>query len=158
MGAEPDIQQATINLFTDMGVFVGVQELSEGLVFPEMTRDYSAPTVKINSVDSPEEHSLKLVGEAKDVGGRVAAVEFSVDEGLSWHPVEEMRPVYKFTLDPSQKEVESWAWKINLSANTDPDGLGVALVGDGGKVDVTVRAVDDSYNIGKETSLRTSWK
>ena len=76
MGAETDIIQATLNLFADMGVQPGVVGLGPGLF----------PPVGSDDVTPPEMTRLEVTGdllwcEVEDVGGQVAAVEFSLDGG-----------------------------------------------------------------------------
>merc|ERR1719357_699498 len=86
MGAEQDIQQCTLNLFVDMGVNPGIKQLPQGLVWPEPSSDVIPPTVRIDTFSNHEQ--VTLSGTAEDVGGRVAAVEFTLDGGQAWHPVE----------------------------------------------------------------------
>jgi hypothetical protein len=89
MGAEPDIQQATLNLFTDMGVVPGVAELGGGLTRPAASTDSSPPTVSLTSAPAPFYSSLTVAGQASDPGGEVAAVEYRLSSApLSWHPAE----------------------------------------------------------------------
>ena len=98
MGAEPDIQQvgrrvggdlpqATLNLFTDMGVLPGVVELGGGLTRPSPLTDSSPPTLTITSPTTSFSSSLLVSGQATDLGGEVAAVEYSLSSAPhSWHP------------------------------------------------------------------------
>ncbi len=87
----PDValQQATINLFADMGV--QPTTLMHGLVAAVMSTDYAAP---VSTITSPTEGmtisagtSYTIRGTAQDLGGgKVGAVEVSVDGGTTWHP------------------------------------------------------------------------
>ena len=86
-GPDKNIQQATVNLFADMGV--QPQTLQEDLTPASASTDVQPP---ISTVLAPN-HGAKLPlgtltisGTAQDVDGQVAAVEVSVDNGLSWHP------------------------------------------------------------------------
>ena len=44
-GPEPDVRQATLNLFCDMGVMPGAEGLEEGLTLPRPSEDGAPPTV-----------------------------------------------------------------------------------------------------------------
>ena len=84
----PAMQQATVNLFEDMGVIPS--SLQPGLVITNVPADTTAPS---SSIVSPVAgatlsvgSSITISGTASDTGGRVAAVEVSVDNGASWHP------------------------------------------------------------------------
>jgi hypothetical protein len=88
---DSDIQQATLNLFADMGVlpwtFVAFTSSSaKVLVFPSESRDVTPPSSAILRVEhSANKHALLVWGKAEDSGGgQVAAVEVSVDGGRSW--------------------------------------------------------------------------
>ena len=83
------MQQATINLFADMGV--APQTLMSGMVAATKSTDTSAPAPVLSS---PTASSVVTVatpftvsGTAADLGGgQVAGVEVSVDSGATWHP------------------------------------------------------------------------
>ena len=137
MGAEQDIQQCTINLFIDMGVSPGVKHLSPGLVWSEPSADTTPPTVIVG--EFIQTRPYQLLGTAGDIGGRVAAVEFTLDKGLVWHPA-----LFQ------EETVERFVWSIVFPKvapdNDTDDSLGYVLRR--GENMVGVRAVDDSYNIG----------
>jgi len=139
MGAEKDIQQCTLNLFIDMGVNPGVKHLSSGLVWSEPSADVTPPTVLISEVAKTRPYHLH--GTASDIGGRVAAVEFTLDGGLVWHPA-----------DFSEESVNRFAWRIDfpkVGPVEDMDTIeDLGYVLKTGATTVGVRAVDDSYNIG----------
>jgi len=140
MGAERDIQQCTINLFTDMGVRPGVAHLSPGLVWPEPSGDKIPPTVVILQFLLTRPYSL--VGTARDTGGRVASVEFTLDGGEEWHPA----------IFTEQAPGDMYAWTVLFPAVASKTSLGTMeslgyVLKDGGNT-IGVRAVDDSYNIG----------
>ena len=86
-GPDKNIQQATVNLFADMGV--QPQMLQEDLTPASASTDVQPPTstvlVPADSATLPLE-TLIISGSAQDTDGQVAAVEVSVDNGLSWHP------------------------------------------------------------------------
>ena len=130
MGAERDIIQATLNLFADMGVHPAAVALSPGLVAPEMSEDVTAPTIT-----SLTEAEGLIICKAEDVGGLVAAVEFSLD-GETWHPAE-----YR----------DQATWVIRLVLSRTAESLGYNLKR--GDNLVRARGVDDSYNVGEISTL-----
>ena len=117
----PTIQQATVNLFADMGV--QPVNLQQGLVQATKSTDTQAPTSRISS---PQDGStvganvINVTGTATDnAGGTVAGVEISVDGGKSWHRT---------------KGRESWSYQWNLV----PESQTIATI--------LSRATDDSAN------------
>ncbi|HJU05341.1 MAG TPA: N,N-dimethylformamidase beta subunit family domain-containing protein [Nitrospiraceae bacterium] len=88
----PDVrmQQATVNLFADMGVQPGT--LQSGLVGATASTDHVAPvsTITIPAAGWRREANgaVIITGTAEDQDGRVAGVEVSIDGGLTWHPAE----------------------------------------------------------------------
>ena len=109
MVPDPDLQQATLNVFADMGVFPATLHSTGAsddpcvpqLVMPSSSTDLEAPTSKITSVDVRNVsafaaahwlreglafvQALRVRGTAEDRGGgQVAAVEVSVDGGRTW--------------------------------------------------------------------------
>ncbi len=86
----PDVrmQQATVNLFADMGVQPAT--LSSGLVGASRSTDTAAPTSRVTvpaagtTVTSGAPTTIS--GTAADTGGVVAGVEVSADGGTTWHP------------------------------------------------------------------------
>jgi Domain of unknown function (DUF4082)/Viral BACON domain/Bacterial Ig domain/Putative binding domain, N-terminal len=88
---DPDVnmQQATVNLFADMGVQPA--SLQAGLVPATKSTDTIAPTSKISSPASggliPVGVPAVISGTATDSGGGVVGgVEVSVNGGQTWHP------------------------------------------------------------------------
>jgi hypothetical protein len=122
---DPTMQQATVNLFADMGAQPAT--LEAGLVQATKTTDTTPPEATITSptpgksVNGSE--SLSITGTASDVGGVVAGVEVSLDGGKTWHPA---------------TGTTSWtyAWPV--------DGATAATI--------EARAIDDSGNLGAATS------
>ena len=131
MGAEPDIQQATLNLFCDMGVMPGVGRLTQGLVAPEPSHDTEPPTV--TSADTGQG---VLMVTATDTGGRVAAVEFMLNNDTVWHPAVPTDLGWSIDI-VTQQQMESLGYHFKPGTNT-----------------IDIRAVDDSYNVG--SSFTTS--
>ncbi len=82
------MQQATVNLFADMGV--QPVTLQSGLVKATASTDTTPPSSTITSPASgatvPSGTKVTIAGTATDVGGVVAGVEVSTDNGTTWHP------------------------------------------------------------------------
>ena len=87
--ADPDMQQATVNLFADAGVQPAA--LQAGLLLATQSTDTIAP---VSQVSTPANGSQVRVGTAVAItgtaldtgGGVVGGVEVSVDGGTTWHP------------------------------------------------------------------------
>jgi hypothetical protein len=87
--ADPTMQQATVNLFADMGLHTDT--LMAGLTPASASTDATAPTAVIASpaVGAALNDGARVTvsGTASDAGGgTVAGVEVSTDAGASWHP------------------------------------------------------------------------
>jgi transcriptional regulator CtsR/regulation of enolase protein 1 (concanavalin A-like superfamily) len=82
------MKQATVNLFADMGVQPAT--LQSGLVAASQSSDFTPPTSTIQPPPGGTVlagTTVKIIGTATDSGGgKVAAVEFSLDGGTTWHP------------------------------------------------------------------------
>ncbi|BAY31536.1 Ig domain protein group 1 domain protein [Nostoc carneum NIES-2107] len=83
------MQQATVNLFADMGVQPAT--LQSGLVQAFASGDVQVPTSTItsptNGANVASNTSITINGTATDFGGGVVGgVEVSVDGGTTWHP------------------------------------------------------------------------
>ena len=119
-GPDRVIQQATVNLFADMGV--QPTTLEAGLVAATQSADLVPPTSSVDRLSLPEhpEGPLVIAGTAADAGGGVvAAVEVSLDGGATWHPVR-------------GRESWSFAWTPGPGAS---------------EISILTRAVDDSGNL-----------
>ena len=118
--ADINMQQATVNLFADMGV--QPTTLQSGLLAASKSSDTTPPSSVITSpapgVTVPAGSTVTIQGTASDVGGVVAGVEVSTDGGSTWHPA-------------SGRGSWSYTW----------------IVGTSGTVNIRSRAVDDSGNI-----------
>ena len=119
-GPERTLQQATVNLFADMGVQPA--NLQSDLVRATASTDATAPQ---STVVSPEDGTavagglVTVTGTATDDGGVVAGIEVSVDGGATWHPA-------------TGTDRWSYDWQV-------PDGSGTATI--------LSRASDDSVNL-----------
>ncbi|MCU1224398.1 MAG: hypothetical protein JWQ42_2491 [Edaphobacter sp.] len=117
---DPNMQQATVNLFADMGVQPAT--LQPGMVPATASTDTSLPTSTIVTPSNGSNITVGSVvtvsGTASDVGGVVAGVEFSGDGGATWHPA-------------AGRANWSYAWTPNAT----------------GSITLMSRAVDDSGNL-----------
>ena len=115
------IQQATMNLFADMGVQPTTRQ--EGLVAAAVSSDRTPPASRVDAgaARAVANGAFEVTGVASDTGGVVAGVEVSVDGGETWHPAE-----------------GTGRWRYRFEAAAAP-GAGAILS----------RAVDDSGNIEK---------
>jgi hypothetical protein len=122
---DPNVQQATVNLFADMGV--QPQTLQASLVIASQTTDHTPPKSTFSNVSttSPVEGQLVTVtGAVTDAGGGVIArVDVSTDGGKTWHPAN----------SPVGAVSENWTYTFSAPAP--------------GAYTIESRAVDDSLNL-----------
>ncbi|HEY6503024.1 MAG TPA: Ig-like domain-containing protein [Chitinophagaceae bacterium] len=89
--ASPSVpmQQATVNLFADMGV--QPTTLMSGLTLATASTDFTAPVVNItspaNGASLPANTPVTISGTASDAGGQLVGVYISVDGGTTWQTV-----------------------------------------------------------------------
>ena len=123
--ADPTMQQATVNLFADMGA-QPTTPLS-GLVGASKTTDTTAPTATLTSPPSAvtDGSQVTLSGTAADTGGGVVAgVEVSTDNGSTWHPASGTTSwTYSWTAHGSPSTT------IKVRASDDSGNLGAASAG-----------------------------
>ncbi|WP_456632939.1 DUF4082 domain-containing protein [Bradyrhizobium sp. USDA 10063] len=118
-------QQAMVNTLADMGVQPGT--IQSGLVAATASTDHTAPTSIINALGPiAAGATVTISGTAADVGGVVAGVEVSTDNGLSW-----------FTAVGDENWTYSWSPQA------------------GGTYTILSRAVDDSINLETPSAGRT---
>ena len=115
------IQQATVNLFADMGA--QPQSIQPGLALATASTDGFPPTSTISSPTGgatlPSGTQITIAGTAVDsAGGVVGGVEVSTDGGATWHPAVGR---------------ESWTYRWTPTAT--------------GAVTIRTRAADDSLNL-----------
>ncbi|MBN8655678.1 MAG: DUF4082 domain-containing protein, partial [Anaerolineae bacterium] len=120
---DADMQQATVNLFADMGVQPGT--LQNNLTAASASTDSTNPTATITSpisgANAPSGSPLIISGTAADSGGGVVgAVEISLDNGTTW-------------IMATGRETWTYTWVPTTPGST---------------VNLRARAVDDSGNIG----------
>ncbi|OKK22581.1 hypothetical protein AMK16_05630 [Streptomyces sp. CB00455] len=121
------MQQATVNVFADMGVQPG--SLQSGLAAATASTDAAGPAVTVTgpAADAtvPALRPVTVTGTATDTGGGVVArVEVSTDGGTTWK---------------ATTGLGSWSYKWTPAAP--------------GPARIKVRAVDDSVNIGPTTTV-----
>ena len=128
---DPNMQQATVNLFADMGA--QPTTLISGLVSASPSTDTTPPTSTITSPSAgsnlQDGNQVTISGTASDSGGGVVAgVEVSTDGGGTWHPA---------TITGSAASTVNWtyAWIAQRSPSTT----------------IESRAVDDSGNLETPT-------
>jgi N,N-dimethylformamidase beta subunit-like protein/uncharacterized protein DUF4082/fibronectin type III domain protein len=125
-----NMQQATVNLFADMGA--QPTTLVNGVVAATKSTDTTAPTSTLNAPPATvaDGSTVNLTGTASDVGGQVGGVEVSTDGGSTWHPA-----------------TGTTSWSYSWTAHGAPSTT------------IKVRATDDSGNIqtpGAGTSVNVS--
>ncbi|MCZ6870192.1 MAG: Ig-like domain-containing protein [Gammaproteobacteria bacterium] len=128
-GPDRDVQQATVNLFADMGIQPAT--LQSDLVAAAASSDTVPPTSTImapaNEATLPL-GTITIAGRASDErGGHVAAVEVSVDSGITWHPASG-RETWSYTWLPErQGRVTISSRAVDDSGNLERPGPGVAI-------------------------------
>jgi N,N-dimethylformamidase beta subunit-like protein/uncharacterized protein DUF4082/fibronectin type III domain protein/Big-like domain-containing protein len=132
-GARPDpaVQQATVNLFADMGA--QPTTLMSGLTAATKSTDTTPPTSTITSPTTgaslQDNNTVTVTGNATDTGGGiVAGVEVSTDGGKTWHPAA-----------IQGADGASVTWKYTWPASGYPT------------TSIESRAVDDSGNLESPT-------
>ena len=124
---DPNIEQATVNLFADMGVQPG--SLISGLTAATASTDTTPPKSTITSptagANVQDGNQVTISGTATDSGGGVVAgVEVSTDGGTTWH--------FASTTGPAATTVN---WTYSWIADGAPS------------TKIQSRAVDDSGNL-----------
>jgi Domain of unknown function (DUF4082)/Concanavalin A-like lectin/glucanases superfamily/Fibronectin type III domain/Viral BACON domain/Bacterial Ig domain len=118
--ADPVMQQATVNLFADMGA--PATTLMSGLTAASPSTDTTAPNSSIASPSAgaaiSDGSTVTISGTASDSGGQVAGVEVSTDGGSTWHPA-----------------TGTTSWTYSWNAHGSPTST------------IMSRAVDDSGNV-----------
>jgi hypothetical protein len=125
--ADPRMQQATVNMFADMGV--QPTTLRPGLVAATQTTDSSPPTSLINPVPLARVNQpVTITGTALDTGGVVGGVEVSTDGGQSWNPAAG-REQWSFTWTPTATGPATIRTRAaDDSANLETPGPGLVVV------------------------------
>jgi hypothetical protein len=124
---DPVMQQATVNLFADMGAQPAT--LESDLTPATQSTDHTPPTSTITSPSAgatfTNSSTVTITGTATDAGGGVVAgVEVSTDGGSTWHPVTTMS---------AAATTVNWSYTWSAAGS--------------GPVTIKSRATDDSGNI-----------
>ncbi|WP_247429529.1 DUF4082 domain-containing protein [Bradyrhizobium sp. 139] len=121
---DPNVQQAMVNLFADMGVQPAT--LQANLTAATQSTDGTAPTSGITNLSAAsvvEGQSITVTGTAADAGGKIAGVEISTNGGTTWHPAN------------SNVGATNVTWSYTF------------VTGAQGTYNLKTRAVDDSLNL-----------
>jgi hypothetical protein len=128
---DPNMQQATVNLFADMGVQPAT--LQGGLILAAASTDTTPPVSMIVSPPSGSTVStgtaITISGTATDGGGGVVAgIEVSLDNGNTWHPANG-RGSWTYTWTPTitgSVTVQSRA--VDDSGNLETPSAGIIVI------------------------------
>ena len=123
------MQQATVNLFADMGVQPG--SLQPGLTPATPSSDRTAPTSRIVQPAAGATvqvgTTVTLAGTATDSGGVVGGVEVSLDGGTTWHRADG-RDSWSYTWTPTQTgTVTIRSRAVDDSGNLETPGPGITV-------------------------------
>jgi hypothetical protein len=126
---DSNMQQATVNLFADMGVQPATLQL--GVAPASASTDTIPPASVITAPASNSTliagKSITVTGLASDSGGVVAGVEFSADGGKTWHPATG-RSNWSFVWTPSAVgSITLLSRAVDDSANIETPGSGVSV-------------------------------
>jgi hypothetical protein len=134
LGTDPNgpvraLQQATVNLFADMGVQPA--NLQEDLTPATRSTDATSPVSKIVSPSDGMTlpgGTITIKGTARDAGGGVVAnIEVSTDGGRTWHPASGMTDwTYTWQVPPNAEAV-LMSRAADDSANVESPGPGVRV-------------------------------
>ena len=127
---DKNMQQATVNLFADMGVQATTPQA--GIVPASASSDTVPPTSTITYPTAGSTintgSTVTVTGVANDSGGVVAGVEFSSDGGSTWHPATG-RSSWTYTWTPSavNSSTNLLSRAVDDSANLETPGTGVTV-------------------------------
>ncbi len=135
MATNARMQQATVNLFADMGVQPAT--LRQGLVAASASTDTTPPTSTIASPTAGSKlavaSAVTISGSASDGGGVVGGVEISVDGGNSWRPPRSALPGVTSGRRRRAARSRSGARAVDDSGNLEAPGAGITVTaGSGG--------------------------
>ena len=129
------MQQATVNLFADMGV--QPKSLQSGLTSATASTDVIPP---VSTITSPTTGStvttgavVTISGVASDTNGVVGGVEVSTDGGTTWHPATGLASwTYSWTASGSSAVIRSRAVDDSGNLETPAGSTNVTVIGGGG--------------------------
>ena len=123
-GPDRNIQQATVNLFADMGL---QPDLTSATAFTDEEPPTSMVHVPGSGATLPRS-TLVISGTAQDAGsGQVAAVEVSLDNGVTWHPARGRGAWSHPWLPPWAGVYTILSRAVDDSGNLERAGRGVAI-------------------------------
>ena len=129
-GTVKALQQATVNLFADMGI--QPSNLQDDLVPAERSTDVMAP---VSTIVSPNpgvvaEGAVTIRGTATDSEGVVGGVEVSTNGGQTWHPAVGTDVwTYEWTVPPDLTRTTILSRATDDSSNMETPGTGVSVSG-----------------------------
>lgn len=124
-----NIQQATVNLFADMGIQPST--LQDDLVPASASTDSDPPnsTIQVPSdgASLSQEELIVRGGAVDEGGGVVAGVEVSVDNGGTWHPADG-REAWSYRWTPAKPgRVTIFSRAVDDSGNLEQPSRGVSV-------------------------------
>ena len=129
-GPDRNVQQATVNLFADMGL--QPETLAENLAPAVASSDDQTPQslVAYPAADAVLPRVATTIrGTASDTGGgRVAAVEVSTDTGASWHPAVGREDWFYEWLPEVEGATKIMSRAVDDSGNLEVPTTGVGVV------------------------------
>ena len=132
-GTDERMQQATVNLFADMGAQPG--SLRAGLTPAMASSDAIAPVTTILSPTAgahvAQGTAVTVSGSASDAGGIVAVVEVSTDGGATWKPAAGTTSWTFSWTPPATGNYTLQSRGVDDSGNFETPSAGVAVVADG---------------------------
>ncbi len=130
------MQQATVNLFADMGVQPSALQpgLTPAAASTDTTRPVSAISAPAAGATLVPGSAVTITGTATDSGGQVGGVEVSVDGGATWHPAAGRSAwTYAWTAPTNDAQVAIKTRAVDDSGNLETPGAGITVtVGSGG--------------------------
>ena len=141
---DPNMQQATVNLFADMGSEPATP--IAGLTAAAPSTDSTPPTSTITSPSAGANlqngNQITVSGSASDSGGGVVAgVEVSTDGGKTWHPT---------TLTTPAQQTVSWTY-TGIAHGYQSTTIESRAVDDSGNIETPSQGI--SVNVGCPCSL-----
>ena len=150
---DKNVQQATLNLFADMGVQPA--SIQAGLVAATQSSDVTPPSSVITAPGVLKaQQPVSLSGTASDIGGLVAGVEISTDSGLTWHPATGTTSWSYLWWPQSPGTFHLLSRAVDDSGNLESPGAGISVtVGVGTSISLFNPAALSPWGLGNAPSL-----
>jgi len=127
--ADIRMQQATVNLFADMGVQPAT--LQGGLVRANASTDSTPPNSTVTSPAAGSEvnagETVTISGTASDPGGVVGGIEVSVDGGTTWRPATGRESWTYDWIPPASGTINIKTRAVDDSGNLEVPGAGITV-------------------------------